>query len=132
MKEFILSPKSISPKVNIIGWLEFELANYNITVWHISHFVLVTFPCMYTCINICVCLYVGIFIYTHRNRCMQKNELCVYIYIYIYICVCVCVYIYIYIYIHISVFMYILLIQQNTNNSFFFILGRVNAFSIMS
>ena len=29
-------PKGICPKVNIIAWLEFELACYNVTAQHIS------------------------------------------------------------------------------------------------
>ena len=30
-------PKSISPKMNAILWLEFELAYYNVTVQHVNH-----------------------------------------------------------------------------------------------
>ena len=31
-------PKSINPKVNVIAWLEFELAYYDVTVQHFNHY----------------------------------------------------------------------------------------------
>ena len=31
-------PKSISLKVNVIAWLEFELTVYKVAVQHISHY----------------------------------------------------------------------------------------------
>ena len=37
-------PKSISPKVNVIARLEFELSNYYVAVQHISHYATVTLP----------------------------------------------------------------------------------------
>ena len=37
-------PLSISPKENVITWLEFELVYYNVTVLHISHYTTMTPP----------------------------------------------------------------------------------------
>ena len=37
-------PKDISPKMNVIAWLEFELADYDVAVQHISHYVTEIFP----------------------------------------------------------------------------------------
>ena len=31
-------PKGISPKVNVIAWLEFELAYYDVKVQHVNHY----------------------------------------------------------------------------------------------
>ena len=38
MGELISSCKSISSKVNVIVWLGFEPAYYDVTVQHISHY----------------------------------------------------------------------------------------------
>ena len=35
-KGFILFSKCISPKMNIIAWLEFELTHYDVAVQHVS------------------------------------------------------------------------------------------------
>ena len=35
-------PKSKNPKVNLIAWLEFELAWYNVSGLYISHYVMRT------------------------------------------------------------------------------------------
>ena len=35
--EFSTFPKCISLKMNIVAWLEFELANYNVAIQHIRH-----------------------------------------------------------------------------------------------
>ena len=37
-KGFHTFPKGISPKVNIMAWLEFELAYYNYAVQHFNHY----------------------------------------------------------------------------------------------
>ena len=37
-KEVHIFPKGISPKGNIIAWLEFELAFYDVEDQHVSHF----------------------------------------------------------------------------------------------
>ena len=37
-------PKDISPKVNVIAQLEFELTYYNVTVQHFSHYAIGTPP----------------------------------------------------------------------------------------
>ena len=34
--------KGISPKVNVVAWLEFELAYYDVVVWNVSHYATVT------------------------------------------------------------------------------------------
>ena len=41
-KKIHTSPKGISPKVNVIAQLEFELAYSNVTIQHISHYAMVT------------------------------------------------------------------------------------------
>ena len=38
IREFIIRSKSLSPKVNLIAQLEFELTYYNVAVQHISHY----------------------------------------------------------------------------------------------
>ena len=48
-----LSP---SPKVNIIAWLEFELAYYNVAVQHISHYIISTASLKNTKTNKKICM----------------------------------------------------------------------------
>ena len=36
--------KGISPKVNVIVQLQFKLANYDVTIQHISHYMMKTPP----------------------------------------------------------------------------------------
>ena len=43
-KEIHTFPKGISPKGNVIPWLEFELTTYDIAVQHINHYVMMTAP----------------------------------------------------------------------------------------
>ena len=43
-KGVYIFPKGISPKENIIAWLGFELAYYNVIVQHISHCATETTP----------------------------------------------------------------------------------------
>ena len=38
-------PKGISPKVNVIARLEFELAYYDVVVQYVSHYATTTLPC---------------------------------------------------------------------------------------
>ena len=39
-KEVHTLPKDISPKINVIAWLAFELAYYDFAVQHVSHYAL--------------------------------------------------------------------------------------------
>ena len=39
----------ISPKVNVIAWLEFELAYYDIAIEHVSHYATGTQPNHFCC-----------------------------------------------------------------------------------
>ena len=41
-KGFLIFPKGISPKVNVILWLVFELAYHNVTIQHVSHYTMGT------------------------------------------------------------------------------------------
>ena len=34
--------KDVSPKVNIVAWLEFELAYYNVSLQHVNHYAMGT------------------------------------------------------------------------------------------
>ena len=43
-KKIHIFPKGISPKVNVIARLESELAYYNVTVQHVTHYTVVTLP----------------------------------------------------------------------------------------
>ena len=35
-------PKGISPKVNVIAWLEFELVYYNVALEHIRYYTMIS------------------------------------------------------------------------------------------
>ena len=49
-KDRSVTVKGISPKMNIIAQLEFELAYYNVTVQHISHYIM-GFPANHTLLD---------------------------------------------------------------------------------
>ena len=47
IKGFMLFPRGISPKVNVIAGLEFELAYCDTTILHISHYLTRTHPAFF-------------------------------------------------------------------------------------
>ena len=49
-------PKGISPKVNVVAQLEFELANYDSAVHRLNHYT--TRNENFVCVCVCVCVYV--------------------------------------------------------------------------
>ena len=45
-------PKGINPKMNVIAWLEFELAYFKASIQHFSHYTMGTSPHIYCLVSL--------------------------------------------------------------------------------